>query len=99
MNKSAFVEYCSVQLNQVFTITKDGQPDNVLKRHTEGVIRAGEILGALSRTEAAALVEKVHYEVFGESSSQRAERKKSLHELKELSPDEYFDIPAIERRK
>ena len=60
---------------------------------------AGEKLGVISREEASEMIEQMHLEVFGESISQRAERKKSLHELKELSPDEYFDIPAIERRK
>lgn len=57
------------------------------------------MLGVIGRTEASDLLEQTHYDIFGESPSERADRKKSLNELKELSPDEYFDIPAIERRK
>ena len=99
MNKSEFIEYSHLQLKQVFMSVKEGTPDDKLKHRTEGFMLAGEKLGVITRADASNLIEKAHFEIFGESSSQRAERKKSLSELKESSPDEYFDIPAIERRK
>lgn len=99
MNKLEFVEYCKLQLQQDFFSTKNGKPDNVLKHRTEGLMLAGEMLGAISRTEASELIEQVHCDIFGESISERAVRKKSLQQPKELSPDEYFEIPAIERQK
>jgi hypothetical protein len=99
MEKEAFVQYCAQQLNQVFNATKKGKPDSKLKHRCEGLMLAGELLGVISRAESSELIEKQHFEVFGESCLQRAKRKKTLQELKKTSPDEYFEIPAIERRK
>ena len=99
MDKEAFIEYCSQQLNQVFTATKQGKPDLKLKHQTEGLLRAAELLDVISRTEASKLIEKEHFAVFGVTTVQRAKRKLTLLEIKESSSDEFFDIPAIERRK
>jgi hypothetical protein len=99
MEKEVFIEYCSQQLKQVFNATKEGKPDLKLKHQSEGLLRAAELLDVISRTEASKLIEKEHLAVFGITSVERAERKRMLQELKESSPDDFFDIPAIERRK
>lgn len=99
MEKKAFIEYCAQQLNQVFTATKQGKPDLKLKHQTEGLLRAGELLDIVSREQAAALIEKTHVDVFGVTPLERAERKKSLQDIKDFSSNDFFDIPAIHRRK
>ena len=99
MEKKAFIEYCAQQLNQVFTATKQGKPNLKLKHQTEGLLRAGELLDIISREQAAVLIEKTHVDVFGVTPLERAERKKSLQDIKDFSSNDFFDIPAIQRMK
>ena len=99
MESKAFIEYCAQQLNQVFTATKQGKPNLKLKHQTEGLLRAGELLDIISREQAAVLVEKAHVDVLGVTPLERAERKKSLQDIKDFSSNDFFDIPAIQRRK
>ncbi|WP_289029660.1 hypothetical protein [uncultured Paraglaciecola sp.] len=99
MDKIEFVAFCESQLKQVFNLTKQGKPDTKQKHRVEGVLLAGEMLGVLDRVECSELMEKAHLEVFGETLAVRTERKQSQAKLKALSPDDYFDIPAIERRR
>mgnify|MGYP001321236971 CR=1 FL=1 len=99
MESKAFIEYCAQQLNQVFTATKQGKPNLKLKHQTEGLLRAGELLDIISREQAAVLIEKAHVDVLGVTPLERAERKKSLQDIKDFSSNDFFDIPAIQRRK
>ena len=103
MESKAFIEYCAQQLNQVFTATKQGKTNpNLklnLKHQTEELMRAGELLDIISREQAAVLIEKAHVDVLGVTPLERAERKKSLQEIKDFSSNDFFDIPAIHRRK
>jgi hypothetical protein len=99
MDKQAFTKYCADQLNAVFIAAKKGKTDDKLKHRSEGLLLAGELLGVITKSEASELIEQEHIAVFGETSAQRAERKNSLQAIKNKSPDAYFDIPAIERRK
>ena len=103
MESKAFIEYCAQQLNQVFTATKQGKPNlrHELKHQhqTEGLLRAGELLDIISREQAAVLIEKAHVDVLGVTPLERAERKKSLQDIKDFSSNDFFDIPAIQRRK
>ena len=99
MESKAFIEYCAQQLNQVFTATKQGKPNLRLKHQTEGLLRAGELLDIISREQAAVLIEKAHVDVLGVTPLERAERKKSLQDIKDFSSNDFFDIPAIQRRK
>ena len=101
METKAFIEYCAQQLNQVFTATKQGKP-NLKHRHQhqiEGLLRAGELLDITSREQAVVLIEKTHVDVFGVTPLERAERKKSLQNIKDFSSNDFFDIPTIHRRK
>jgi hypothetical protein len=99
MEKKEFIEYCAQQLSQVFTATKQGKLNLKLKHQTEGLLRAGELLDIISREQSAVIIEKTHVDVFGVTPIERAERKKSLQDIKEFSSNDFFDIPAIQRRK
>lgn len=99
MDKQAFIQYCAEQVKAVFIAAKKGKTDDKLKHRSEGFLLAGELLGVVTKSEAFELIEQEHIAVFGETSAQRAERKHDLQALKQKSPDAYFDIPAIERRK
>ena len=99
MDKQAFTTYCADQLRAVFIAAKKGKTDDKLKHRSEGLLLAGELLGVITKSEASELIEREHITVFGETTAQRAERKNGLQALKRKSPDAYFDIPAIERRK
>ena len=94
-----FIDFCESQLTEVFELVKQGKPDAKLKHRTEGLLLAGEMLGTLNSVQASELMEKAHLKVFKETLQERTARKKSLAELKTKSPDDYYDIPAIERRK
>jgi len=99
MDKQAYKKYCAEQLRAVFVAAKKGKTDDKLKHRSEGLLLAGELLGVIAKSEAFELIEQEHIAVFGETTAQRAERKNGLKALKAKSPDAYFDIPAIERRK
>jgi hypothetical protein len=43
------------------------------------------------------MMEQEHIKIFGESIDTRKARKSQLADLKENSPDKYFDIPTIHR--
>lgn len=99
MTREEFIDSCKTQLTEVYQNTKAGTPDNVKKYRTEGFIHAGQVIGLISRDDARQIIESTHLVVFGESVSQRKDRKASFEELKENSPDEYYEIPAIERKR
>lgn len=98
MDKTTFIEQCRQQLSAVYTNSKIGRPDDAMKHRTEGFIHAGQVLGVISRKEAGDIIESTHLDVFGESVEQRRGRKASYERLKTDAPDEYYEIPAIERR-
>jgi hypothetical protein len=99
MDKSTFRNYCAEQMHQVYQATKNGKPDLKLKHRTEGLLLAAELLEIVSREEALQIIEDEHMKVFGETIPQRQKRKKQLSELRDSSPDTYFEIPAIERKR
>lgn len=99
MQNDEFIEYCTTQLKQVFHATKQGKPNLKLKHQTEGLLRAGELLGVVSRAQAFELMERTHLEVFGVTAEQRAQRKQTLIDIKASMSDDFFDIPAIQRKQ
>ena len=98
INGTDYIAYCEAQLTIVFLSIKNGKPDNQLKHRVEGLLLAGELLHHISKDEAKLLVERCHLSVFGESIAARLKRKKAQLDLKQSNPDQYFDIPTIERR-
>lgn len=97
MNKSEFAEYCRGQIVKSYQNTKAGTPDDTLKHRTEGLFQAAKLLGAMTADEIKEIIEVEHQNVFGETVEERMVRKKSLADLKESSPDEFYEIPAIQR--
>jgi hypothetical protein len=99
MNKESFCQYCFKQLLLVFNNSLKGLKDEKLKYRTEGLLQAGQVLGLLSRTEASALMEKAHLQVFGQTIEARKNYKDSVKKALILDDSDFFNIPAIERRK
>lgn len=98
MNREEYIEYCRQELVTSFKNTHSGKRDDKQKHRTEGLLQAARLLGVIDSDDVNQLIEDEHFNVFGETVQERKERKKSLAELKEVSPDDYFSIPAIERR-
>ncbi len=98
MNKNEFLDYCKNQLHISFATIKRGKTDDKQKHRTEGLLQAAKLLRFIDQSSLDLLVEEEHHKVFGETVQQRKDRKKALSDLKENSPDDYFSIPAIERR-
>ena len=63
------------------------------------MFQAARLLGVMTSAEIKETYEQVHQDVFGESIEARRARKSLLSKMKTESPDDYFDIPAIERKR
>ncbi|MDP5029585.1 MAG: hypothetical protein NWQ54_05865 [Paraglaciecola sp.] len=98
MEHRAFIDYCRAELTKTFENIKQSKANNQHKFRTEGLLQAAKLLNILTPCEISKMIEDEHLSVFGESVQQRQARKSSLAELKEKSPDAYFEIPAIERK-
>ncbi|MFC4700046.1 hypothetical protein ACFO4O_07765 [Glaciecola siphonariae] len=98
MTSDEFIAHCRNEIMITYQAIKDGKPDDKQKYRTEGLIHAAKLLGLLSSKEQKDLIEDVHMQYFGESVAERRARKKSISDLKEQSPEAYFDIPAIVRK-
>jgi len=98
MNNQQYLAFCRSELHRVFELTKAGTSDNKLKFRVEGLLHGAVLLELCTQEEVQHIMEEEHLAVFGESISQRRQRKSSLSELKADDPDAYFDIPAIARR-
>ena len=99
MENSEFRAYCRSELIKSLQSAKAGKPDDNQKSRTEGLLHAARLLGIMSAEEITNLIEKEHLAIFNESVSVRKAKKDKLTALKELSPDEYFDIPTFERKR
>jgi hypothetical protein len=99
MDKTEFCEYCQSELVKTLQGAKAGKLDQDHKSRTEGLLHAARLLGLMTSEEIASLIEKEHFAIFNETVSDRKAKKEKLAKLKELSPDEYFDIPAVQRKR
>jgi len=99
MNKEEYSAYCYAQLLQVFSHIHKGQKDDKLKFRTEGLLQAGKLLGLLSRTDAAELMDKAHLAVFGQTIEGRKNYKENVRKALVDDNSDFFNIPAYERRK
>jgi molybdenum cofactor biosynthesis enzyme len=99
MGNSEFRAYCRSELVKSLQSAKAGKHNDNHKSRTEGLLQAARLLGIMSAKEIADLIEKEHLAIFNESVSVRKAKKDKLTTLKKLSPDEYFDIPAVERKR
>lgn len=97
MNKELFMIEVKRQLRNIFDATATGHMSAMENKYRcEGFMKAGVVLGVTSNQELAAIMEAVHYEVYGESIS---ERKHKEHSLWEGSTVDYgrYDSPSYER--
>lgn len=97
MNKKEYLDCCQEQLMAIFNLAKNHKKDDKQKFRTEGFIQAGKILGVISHEDAINVMEKAHFDVFGESIDSRKNRKASLKEAVARGDDNFINIPAYER--
>jgi hypothetical protein len=99
MNKQEYLDCCQQQLVKIFNLAKNHIKDDKQKYRVEGFIHAGKSLGIISHDEAINVMEKAHFDVFGESIDSRKNRKASLKEAVARGDDNFINIPAYERLK
>lgn len=87
------------QFAEHFTLVKNNTPDKALILRLQGYIYAGEILGILTKEDAQAIMEEQHKLVFGQSIESRKAAKQQIKNALQEGNNDYFDIPAIERKK
>jgi hypothetical protein len=98
MHKQGYLLSLHKQINQLYTAVKAGEPQDKARYRIEGFLHAGRQLGLIDEQEANLLFETIHKQIFNETIEHRTKRKGKLDQLKIDNPDEYFAIPAIERR-
>ena len=79
MTKQDYLNCCYQQLFEIFQRASQHKKDDKQKFRAEGFIQAGKMLGIISHQEAAAMMEKAHFDVFGESIETHRNRKKNLY--------------------
>lgn len=99
MDNKTFIAHCKDELRKVYINTKNGCSDEQQKYRTEGLFQAARLMKIVNLDEISKIYESLHQEVFGESIESRKKRKSELSKLKENSPDEYFEMPAIVRKR
>jgi hypothetical protein len=98
MTKTQFLDYCRREITKSFENTQSKKPDDKQKYRTEGILHAARLMDIATADEINKMIETEHQKVFGESVEKRLARKSKLAKLKDISLDDYFDIPAIERK-
>ncbi len=98
MTETIFLDYCRSELLKSLHNAKLRKADDKQKHRTEGLLHAARMMNLMTVDEVNEMIEIEHQLVFGESIVQRQVRKSKFATLKEMSQDDYFDIPAIERR-
>lgn len=99
MTAAEYRDYLKEAIRKNFENTHAGRPDEKQKYRTEGLIHAARLLGLLSTESISDMIETEHQRVFGESVAERKARRSSFEKLRETSIDEYWEIPAIERKR
>lgn len=99
MDKQDFLTSCYQQLLVIFEKAKSHQKDDKQKHRTEGYIQAGKVMGLISNDEVKNIMDKAHFDVFGESIESRKSKKTSLKEAIARGDDDFINIPAYERNK
>jgi hypothetical protein len=97
MQKDQFLDEVRHHLHLIFLgIAEQHRPEPLEKARLEGFMRAGVFLGVTSNTELQALMEEIHFEVFGETIAERALQRKGHPGPDQIDYGQY-DSPAIER--
>lgn len=99
MTEQEYLAFLRDSIRKSYLNTQEGRPDDKHKYRTEGLIHAARLMVMLSATEITDMIEKEHQDVFGESVAARKARLASFEKLKEESIDDYFEVPAIQRKR
>lgn len=99
MKEQEFKQSCYQQLLAIFEKAKLRQKDQQQKYRVEGYIHAGKQLEIITHEQAIAMMEKAHFQVFGETIEARKAKKLSIKEALIRGDEEYINIPAYERNK
>ncbi|WP_218310301.1 hypothetical protein [Alteromonas antoniana] len=99
MTEQEYLTYLQDSVRKSYLNTQEGRPDDKHKYRTEGLIHAARLLGILSVAGITEMIEKEHQDVFGESVAERKARLATFEKLKEESIDDYFEVPAIQRKR
>ncbi|SHH94185.1 hypothetical protein [Ferrimonas marina] len=97
MDPQAYFDELDRLFVTLFEQTKQGQACDDLRAQVQGFVRAGEVLGLLSRADSEARMAAAHQQVFQQSIQQRQAHKAQLKQMRESG---YRDLetPAIHRR-
>lgn len=98
MNKELYIQECYRQLIAHFELVKKKKVDEAMKHRVQGFINAGEFLGLFTRDEAIKVIDDAHFKIFGITKEQRKAHKENVKSAIKNYDDNFFNIPAIERR-
>ena len=97
MTKEEYLSHCYIQLKAIFELAKNNKKDDKQKFRTEGFIHAGKVIGLISNEDALMVMEKAHFDVFGESINLRKNRKENIKNAIAKGDENFINIPAYER--
>ena len=97
MNNETYTDKLTKLFTQYFESVLVRKADVELKSRIQGFIQAGELLSVINREQSAQVMEGSHFQVFGESISDRKSKKEAFKEALKSRDDSYFEIPAYER--
>jgi hypothetical protein len=97
MEKKDYLAEISNQLNKLFKASKEGYTSADIDRHRpEGFMHAGVFMEIVTPAEMSALMEEVHYSIFGKSIQDRKLAKPANWSDIEIDYDK-FDSPTYLR--
>jgi hypothetical protein len=99
MDKENYSSKLTTLFAQYFESVSTRKPDEQLKNRIQGFIQAGEVLSVISRDQSTQIMEDAHFNVFGESITERKSKKEAFKKALKVRDDSYFEIPAYERQK
>ncbi|HCU65882.1 MAG TPA: hypothetical protein DF774_08985 [Rheinheimera sp.] len=99
MDKDLFLQQAKQQFLLIFQKSKARDTVTVEKHRAEGFLYAGELLGLTDKTELQQLMAEAHLEVFGYALSERLDYQQQRKTALADGQFDYFDEPAISRRR
>jgi hypothetical protein len=86
-------------LLKLFTASRDGYKAPLPERHRlEGFMQGAIFMGYASSKQLAALMERVHFTVFGKTISQHQQENRGFWQENDLDYGQY-DQPTYERKR
>ena len=99
MNKDKYINEVDKRLSQLFLASKEGYKATPVERHRlEGFMNAGVVMGLVSNSELAALMDNIHLIVFGKTIRQR-KSERPTNWAEEVIDYSGYEQPTYERIK